>query len=66
VQEGRPWHVAVPLVVRADKGPRVYEVEVRGASTPFALVVPYRPTTLLLDPLRDTLVAPTADVALVP
>ncbi len=62
VQTGLPWHVAVPLVVKAAGGPRLYDVEVRAASTPFTLTVPTRPTALLVDPLRDTLIAPTIDV----
>lgn len=66
VQAGRPWHLAVPLVVKAAGGPRLYDVEVRGAATAFTLTVPSKPELLLVDPLRDTLNAPTADVSLAP
>ena len=64
VQRGAPWHLAVPLVVRAAGGARLYEVEVRAGSTRFALQVPGKPETLLIDPLHDTLIAPTADLTL--
>lgn len=66
VQAGTPWHLPVPLVVKAAGGARLYEVEARAASTTFVLTVPSKPEALLVDPLRDTLVAPTADVPLAP
>lgn len=66
VQTGPAWHVMVPLVVKAASGPRLYDIEARAAATPFTLTVPSRPEALLVDPLRDTLVAPIADIPLTP
>jgi hypothetical protein len=69
VQAGKPWHLQVPLVVETTGQPRIYEVEARSELSGFELITNARPRTLLLDPLRDTLMAPAPDVdlnALVP
>jgi len=64
VQAGKPWHLQVPLVVETTGQARVYEVDVRGELSAFELITSARPRTLLLDPLRDTLLAPAPDVDL--
>jgi len=64
VQMGTPYHMRVPLVVVTAMAPRVYDVDVTAARTPFSLSVPTAPHELHLDPLRDTLVTPIAPISL--